>query len=216
MRLLYLYLNYFCTPFREQTLMPAELRYFCTALSSVCFNKIPVFLSACALPMEGRNLSSTVDRSLSHMSSRSEKCCWKLGWPGTHGKSRALPRSRVSPCSTAPWGPGHFQSELLFKPRLEFRISAAKGSAFPFFSHFCSIVFPRGHPEHISHCWHSLPCGCGPFPCPCWWGWKAKAPSVPWKDRSDVQAAFSWWHPKKDSGRLPAGLGWLPQRRSQH
>lgn len=50
--------------------MPAELSYFCTALSSVCFNKIPWFLvSPCKVSLcQGRNLSSTVDRSLSHTS----------------------------------------------------------------------------------------------------------------------------------------------------
>lgn len=50
--------------------MPAELSYFCTALSSACFNKIPCFLvSLCNVSLcQGRNLSSTVDRSVSHTS----------------------------------------------------------------------------------------------------------------------------------------------------
>lgn len=38
----------------------------------------------------------------------------------------------------------------------------------PFLSYFCSVVFPRRHPECEIHCEHNLPCACGPFPCPCW------------------------------------------------
>lgn len=37
-----------------------------------------------------------------------------------------------------------------------------------------------------------------PFPVLTGSGLEVKAPSVPWTDRSDMQAAFSWWHPQKN------------------
>lgn len=150
--------------------MPAELSYFCTALSGVGFNKIP--LVSCqpvqSVPRAGQEpflnggLASLPHELPSQRNAAAAGVAWSTGTGHCFAKELSI---------TVQHSPRWDES---LPTRAAFRITrgiqdfSGQRISIPFFSHFCRVVLPRGHPECVIHCWHNSPCDCGPFPCPGW------------------------------------------------
>lgn len=104
--------------------MPTGLDYFCTAVSSVCFNKIP--LVSCqpvqSIPMPGQEPFLNRGQESLPQKLPSQRMLLEAGLARSTQKDHCFAKESSISVQHSPRGTSRTQSELLFKACVEFWI----------------------------------------------------------------------------------------------